>query len=334
SVMLAIGLGWFSRDLFQNEQVALESAPMVAADSPVEAELQATGPAAGASSGTAPVGAGVEPIGATQQDLPPTPAPASAAPEAAPAPPAAPLADSAPPAMARAAEPAAPTPGERVVSGQVLDERGRPLESVAIQVPGTDARALTDPQGNYSLTLPPGADEPTTLSATRSGFAPESVAVSPDSDLEIAADFRLRSEAVALREITAATTADSSPADAPDSARPDVPDSAPADAAAAPRPSAADAPAARGFARSAAASGWSAVAREEAEVLLRQELVTLAELPIAGIEVRVDGESPIVRLTQLLSDGTELHLFQRLDAEIDPETAEIPDGWTTVSDRR
>src|SRR5690606_37496905 len=84
--------------------------------------------------------------------------------------------------------------------------------------------------------------------------------------------------------------------------------------------------------------GWVVVDRAEAERRLGREVVTLAELPIASIEVREDDRGTAVRGGQLLTDGPELVLTQRPAADpaagMEAESEGFPDDWSTVTEER
>ncbi len=50
-------------------------------------------------------------------------------------------------------------PGEKIISGKVVDESNEPLPGVTIIIVGTTTGAITDIDGNYTLTIPEGREE-------------------------------------------------------------------------------------------------------------------------------------------------------------------------------
>jgi len=87
-----------------------------------------------------------------------------------------------------------------VVRGFVGDEGGRPVPSAQVYVAALDVAVLTQEDGRYDLRLP---SEPESFEVTvqRIGFRQQTRAISGREGEDVAADFRLREEALALDEI-------------------------------------------------------------------------------------------------------------------------------------
>jgi anti-sigma factor RsiW len=87
-----------------------------------------------------------------------------------------------------------------VVRGFVGDEGGRPVPSAQVYVAALDVAVLTQEDGRYDLRLP---SEPESFEITvqRIGFRQQTRALSGGEGDDVAADFRLREEALALDEI-------------------------------------------------------------------------------------------------------------------------------------
>jgi hypothetical protein len=89
---------------------------------------------------------------------------------------------------------------DMVVHGTVADEGGRPVPSAQVYVAELDLGVLTQSDGRYDLRLPA---EPDTFELTvqRIGFRQQARAITGREGDYVAADFRLREEALALDEI-------------------------------------------------------------------------------------------------------------------------------------
>jgi len=87
-----------------------------------------------------------------------------------------------------------------VVSGFVADEGGRPLPSAQVYVAELDVGVLTQQDGRYDLTLPAEPDS-FELTVERIGYRQQARAISGHEGDYVAADFRLREEALTLDEI-------------------------------------------------------------------------------------------------------------------------------------
>jgi hypothetical protein len=87
-----------------------------------------------------------------------------------------------------------------LVQGFVEDESGKPVSSALVYVASMDAAVLTEPDGQYALRL---ASEPDSFEITveRIGFRQQTRSITPSEGDFVAADFRLREEALALDEI-------------------------------------------------------------------------------------------------------------------------------------
>jgi hypothetical protein len=86
------------------------------------------------------------------------------------------------------------------VRGFVADEGGRPVPSAQVYVAELDVAVLTQQDGRYDLRLP---SEPESFEITvhRIGFRQQTRAIRGSEGVDVAADFRLREEALALDEI-------------------------------------------------------------------------------------------------------------------------------------
>jgi hypothetical protein len=87
-----------------------------------------------------------------------------------------------------------------VVRGFVEDEGGWPVPSAQVYVAELDVAVLTQPDGRYDLRLPTEPDS-FELTVQRIGFRQQTREISPREGDYVAADFRLREEALALDEI-------------------------------------------------------------------------------------------------------------------------------------
>jgi hypothetical protein len=87
-----------------------------------------------------------------------------------------------------------------VVRGFVEDEGGWPVPSAQVYVAELDVGVLTQPDGRYDLRLPTDPDS-FELTVQRIGFRQQTREISPREGDYVAADFRLREEALALDEI-------------------------------------------------------------------------------------------------------------------------------------
>jgi hypothetical protein len=87
-----------------------------------------------------------------------------------------------------------------VVRGFVADEGGRPLPSAQVYVAELEVGVLTQQDGRYDLTLPAEPDS-FELTVERIGYRQQARAISGLEGDYVAADFRLREEALTLDEI-------------------------------------------------------------------------------------------------------------------------------------
>ena len=88
-------------------------------------------------------------------------------------------------------------PGQRVVSGTVVDESGEPLIGVNILVKGTTQGTVTDLDGKFSLAVPPGSDA---LIFSYVGYANKEVQQVPRRGGRI--DVQLQASGMLLDEVT------------------------------------------------------------------------------------------------------------------------------------
>jgi len=185
SILCAIGLGWISNELYH-------------ANDAVGAEVVLGGPA----TLTQPAAALAENLPAEAVSLTPesagsavsSPGPSLAAAGTS-------LRRSAPSTSSLATQAAAASdPAGLVVRGFVGDEGGRPVPSAQVYVAALDVAVLTREDGRYDLRLP---SEPESFEVTvqRIGFRQQTRAISGSEGADVAADFRLREEALALDEI-------------------------------------------------------------------------------------------------------------------------------------
>jgi hypothetical protein len=235
SLVVALGVGWWSNDLYRQARTyEAERAPAVvppaAQEAPAAEELEAIEPQVGARRAPArvddvaasdEVGVQVVPEAAAErreQDAfadRAQPAPAAeptraanelAAGAGAPVQ-AAPVIDSlrAYQDAARPARQAAPSAAVDaddgiVVTGVVRDERGgAPVASAQVYVEGLNVGALTQQDGSYRLVVP--ARDSVDVTVARIGYRTEKQAVSGRPGEPVVADFRLEEEALALQEV-------------------------------------------------------------------------------------------------------------------------------------
>ena len=71
-----------------------------------------------------------------------------------------------------------PQKPKKKISGQLLDEQGEPLIGASIAVKGTDERAITDIDGNYTIMT---AEDNPTLVFSYMGFQTKEIALSQNS---------------------------------------------------------------------------------------------------------------------------------------------------------
>jgi hypothetical protein len=170
SIVGAIGIGWMSNDLYRangadGAEAPVASAPAAATGAPMvllESEPAGPAPANVASARTA------ESPGLV----------------------------STPFASAVAVDPTS----DVVVSGLVADEGGRPVPSAQVYVAELDVGVLTQPDGRYDLRLPAEPDS-FELTVQGIGYRQQARAISGREGDYVAADFRLREEALTLDEI-------------------------------------------------------------------------------------------------------------------------------------
>lgn len=185
------------------------------------------------------------------------------------------------------------------LTGRVTDESGRAVPSAQVSVPGSGIGTLTDRDGTFSLSLPPGAesdDGGLEVAVERIGFARATVPVGPDSAADgvdaISADIRLTEETLALAEV--AVTGASAP--------------------------------------------WTPVDRERAEEIAGFSVHRVPELEILEIEAgEIDG-TPVLRVRQAVRPGAVLNLVESRNPVSGPAAGlfSLPSDSTvtTVTTRR
>jgi len=235
SLVVAIGVGWWSNDLYRQartyeaERAPAMAPPEASQEAPAAAEREAIGrqvgasdaperaddvapPAEEAAASTVPEAAAERRAQADFADAQPAsvPEPTRAANELAGAGapvPAAPVVDSLranAEALARARE-VAPAPevdadGGIVVTGVVRDEQGgAPVASAQVYVEDLNVGVLTQPDGSYRLVVP--ARDSVDVTVARIGYRTEKQEVKARPGEPVVADFRLEQEALALQEV-------------------------------------------------------------------------------------------------------------------------------------
>jgi hypothetical protein len=168
SIIVAIAVGWMSNDLYR-------------ASGADDVETAAEAPVPAAPTQPVPVLAQAQPSEPELLSTQPAESPALVA---APAPTTSLAADGTP----------------LVVRGLVADEGGRPLSSAQVYVADLDVGVLTQQDGTYDLTLPAEPDS-FELTVARIGYRQQARAISGREGDYVAADFRLREEALTLDEI-------------------------------------------------------------------------------------------------------------------------------------
>src|SRR2546430_2713318 len=92
----------------------------------------------------------------------------------------------------------------QAVSGRVIDATGKAVSGAQVAVAGTGARATTDAEGRYSLTVSaPGA---IALRVTAVGFSPQSKALTVAAGQTASVDFTLNANPVGLDAIIVTAT--------------------------------------------------------------------------------------------------------------------------------
>lgn len=185
------------------------------------------------------------------------------------------------------------------LTGRVTDESGRAVPSAQVSVPGSGIGTLTDRDGTFSLSLPPGAesdDGGLEVAVERIGFARATVPVGPDSAADgvdaISADIRLADETVALAEVVV----------------------------------------------TGASAPWTPVDRERAEEIAGFSVHRVPELEILDIEAgEIDG-TPVLRVRQAVRPGAVLTLVESRNPVSGPAAGlfSLPSDSTvtTVTTRR
>ncbi|MGE0158359.1 MAG: carboxypeptidase regulatory-like domain-containing protein [Gemmatimonadales bacterium] len=182
SIVAATAVGWMSNEIYRGSVDAVggqAASSTAAAVSQPESALAAEGSSAGVPTS----------VDAT------TPSLAAADPSG--------QASSSPPSLAGNAAFAAAAladPDGIVVRGFVADEGGRPVASAQVYVAELEAGVLTRQDGRYDLRLPAEPDS-FELTVQRIGFRQQTRAINGREGDYVAADFRLREEALALDEI-------------------------------------------------------------------------------------------------------------------------------------
>jgi hypothetical protein len=186
SVICAIGLGWLSNELYHAHEPAGTATQLGALPAPQPGAGPAGSAAADAASraaGASDAASGLLSAGSRVSA----------------------------PSTSFASLPAATNDSDGlVVHGFVADEGGRPVPSAQVYVAALDVAVLTEENGQYDLRLP--ADpESFEITVQRIGFRQQTRAISGGEGGEVAADFRLREEALALDEIIVMGESDGAP---------------------------------------------------------------------------------------------------------------------------
>jgi hypothetical protein len=291
SIILALGLGWFSREMTRSgEQMAAvsESAhPATSGETAVtqDAHLRQVAPLPAQSE----VQARRAPADATRMR--------SAVGKATAALPRSRIAAAAPAPAAKdavAGEMGVQADTVAIASGRVTTEAGVPIANAQVHL-GSGTGTITAPDGTYSLTIPasrlPESAE-LTITAQVIGMNPEAHRLTLKPGETAVQDFQLEPAALALDALVVTSQGTRS-------AGGKEPRKA-ASAAAAPGPPV------------SAESRWVPVDRAEAERRLGGPILTVADLPIMDIAVGTADGEPTVRTRQRTGDGKTLELFQRV----------------------
>jgi anti-sigma factor RsiW len=171
-----------------------------------------------------------------------------------------------------------------LVHGLVEDEGGRPVPSAQVYVADLDVGVLTQPDGRYDLRLPaePGSFE---VTVERIGFRQQTREISGREGDYVAADFRLREEALTLDEIVVTGESDGGQRRTMGNT----------------------------ISRRATPFVWRPLPSIAAEGYVGSDLWTLPELDLLTLEVAY-GDNPnethVARVRQVLGDGTTVTLVQ------------------------
>jgi hypothetical protein len=306
SLVVAIGVGWLSNDLYRTARtseatqgrspVATPSRETPRAPEELEAVQVPAEPDARASDDDQLAGARQEASAAAAAELRDQAGRADAEPSpdllsrtnevaGAGAPPVADLAAPPPPtAAAERVRQAAPVEADDsiVVSGVVADDQGKPVASAQVFVDGRQIGTLTQQDGSYRLSLPArDSAAPIDLTVERIGYRRETQELSGRPGEPVVADFRLQEEALQLQEVVVTGTQPAAQRRALGNAV--------------------------GQVNAVEPYTWRDETREAAEAVLGRPLVTLPGLAIRTVEV---ADSGIVRVRQDLGDAVMLTLVQ------------------------
>jgi hypothetical protein len=214
SLVVALGVGWWSNDLYRQARVyeaeqAPATLPDASRDAPAAGEREAIESQVGAS--TAPDRAEEAARRPAAEPSPePTAEPTVATNEvagagvSAPAAPAGIAADAAAPAPAEALQRQAAALADSddaiVVTGVVRDEQGgAPVSSAQVYVEALNVGVLTQQDGSYRLVVPTG--DSIELTVERIGYRTEKQGLDGRPGEPVVADFQLREEALQLQEV-------------------------------------------------------------------------------------------------------------------------------------
>lgn len=334
SLVLALGLGWMTNDLYRGDdqasgrQVAMapaesqeapgtlaepEALPLSAAPGePTVARPEvagAQGPASGSAAEPAPA---LEPLALGPEVAEPTPAErrlADALPVPTPAPP-----STAVLAQARSAAGAPPT---ATVRGRVVSlETGEPVASAQVFLPDRDFGVLSQQDGSFSLSVPVSSDsteERSDLAVQRLGYREErrELALRPGDIVQV--EFALAQSALQLDEVIVTGTPDGTQARAIGNSvtrlsGDDVPVRLPL----------------------VADSGWTLTSASTAAERLGFAPLVVPDLDVREIGLSQTGDTATVRVVQQAESGELLTLIERRSAEVLEDRVEA-DGSNSVS---
>lgn len=313
SVVLAVGLGWFGREVIPNQPTASDPsgaaavATRLAASAPSSSEVEALRPVPTAAESTGATGEGAR-AGGASIPAPPSAQSGVAAPSRESAEETLSIArttfdDRVPPADGPEAVASLPPPpaGSRPVAlrGQVTDPQGAPLSSAQISIAGLTAGAVSDSTGHFALSLPPSASaagNSLLVTARRLGYEEGNVEIGVVESDSLWADVRLEPTALTLQAIVATGLVD--PIE--DATRP------------------------------SASPPWIPVDPDEAARSFGAPVLLIPGLPVLELGIgRLDG-ARAVRVTQEHPDGRLTYVQVRAEESVDPGDAAAATGTVSV----